>query len=42
LAITYVAGMRALNLEMDWATLGVGAIALFGIVYVLGVPNEEG
>ena len=42
LAAAYVATIKAFNMEMDWATLGVGALALFGIVYVLGVPNEEG
>jgi len=43
LAAGYVTIVKAIDLEMDWATLGVGAVALFGIVYVLGAdegPHE--
>lgn len=35
---TYVAFVRSVGIEMDWATLAVGACLLFGIVYVLGKP----
>lgn len=35
---TYIALVRTVGLEMDWATLGVGAFFLFGVVYVLGKP----
>lgn len=41
IAAAFVGTMRTVT-AMDWPTALVGAGLLLGIVYVLGVPNEEG